>query len=100
VDSKAATLLCQYEVWSNDGNLLKSGLRLWRESFTEEMKGQKAKELNENEGPFIPAFQHALPEARDRYFLFISFRYLLSSFRTIKMRIILIFFSNQDPSLL
>lgn len=30
VDSKAATLLCQYEVWSNDGNLLKSGLRLWR----------------------------------------------------------------------
>lgn len=57
VESKAATLLCQYEVWSNDGNLLKSGLKLWRESCAEVLKGKKAKELDENEGLFFPAFQ-------------------------------------------
>jgi len=58
LDSKAVSLLCRYEVWSNDGNLLKSGLKLWRESCAEVLKGKKAKELDENEGPFFPGFQH------------------------------------------
>jgi hypothetical protein len=90
VESKAATLLCQYEVWSNDGNLSKSGLKLWRESCAEVLKGKKAKELDENEGPFFPAFQHVF-----RKLELILFRYLLFSFRTIMMRIILLFFTNQ-----
>jgi hypothetical protein len=37
--------------------LLKSGLKLWRESCAEVLKGKKAKELDENEGLFFPAFQ-------------------------------------------
>jgi hypothetical protein len=69
VVSKAATLFCQYEVWCNDGNLLKSGLKLWRESCAEVQKGKKSKELNEHEGLFFPAFQQASPQARAGYFL-------------------------------
>jgi hypothetical protein len=69
VVSKAATLFCQYEVWSNDGNLLKNGLKLWRESCAELLKGKKSKALNENERLFFPAFQHAFPLAGAVYFL-------------------------------
>jgi len=80
LDSKAATLLCQYEVWSNDGNLLKSGLKLWRESCAEVLKGKKAKELDEYERPFFPAFQHVFRKLElDISFLAYSDIYCLHS---------------------
>lgn len=71
MDSKQATLPCQDEVLSNDGNLLKSGLsKLWRESCAKVLKGKKAKELNRNDGLSFHRFQSAFPQARFQYFLF------------------------------